>query len=155
VEPAPADLAAARQAGFDCCQVHFRLERAADAAAWAGAVGSERLWLAPRLPPGGDLPATLLAAAGTFLLDAFAADKFGGSGRAGDWETFRRLRAAHPEKDWILAGGLSPDNIGEALAASGARCVDINSGIEISPGVKDAAKLLAFVERLRASAAAS
>ena len=50
-----------------------------------------------------------------------------------------------PDRDWILAGGLNPDNISVALEATGARFVDVNSGVEVSPGVKDPAKLSAFV----------
>jgi phosphoribosylanthranilate isomerase len=151
VEPAPADLTAAVQAGFDFCQVLFRMEKATAVAGWVEAVGAERLWLAPKLPAAADLPVTLLPLVGTFLLDAFAADRFGGTGRNADWPKFRRHREAHPEKTWILAGGLNPENIGEALAATGARCIDVNSGVEVSPGVKDAAKLQSLVERLRAA----
>jgi phosphoribosylanthranilate isomerase len=51
--------------------------------------------------------------------------------------------------NWILAGGLNPQNIGAALAATGTRWVDVNSGIESAPGVKDHAKLQAFVTALR------
>ena len=60
----------------------------------------------------------------------------------------RRHQAAHPERVWILAGGLNPDNIGDALRSSGARFVDVNSGVESAPGVKDQEKLKRFVVRL-------
>ena len=153
VEPADAELAAAAQAGFDFWQVHFRLETPAErVAAWAAAVGRDRLWLAPRLPPAADVPAALLALADTFLLDAFDERKFGGTGRAGDWAKFRRHREAHPEKNWILAGGLAPENVGAALAATGARWIDVNSGVERAPGVKDSGKIAALVAVLRGNA---
>lgn len=153
VEPSASALAEAVQAGFDFFQVHFRLEIPADTlAGWARTIGPERLWLAPRLPPDAGVPAALLPLAGTFLLDTYQADKFGGTGVRGDWPKFRRHREAHPEKSWILAGGLTPENVDGALAATGARWVDVNSGVEQAPGVKDAAKLEAFVARLRAAA---
>jgi phosphoribosylanthranilate isomerase len=154
VEPSAADLAEAAQAGFDFFQVHFRLEvPEVTVAGWALAVGPDRLWLAPKLPPEADVPAALLPLAATFLLDTFHADRFGGTGRSGDWAKFRRHREAHPEKSWILAGGLAPENIGAALAATGARWVDVNSGVEQAPGVKDSGKLEAFMTRLRGAAA--
>ena len=147
VEPSAAELATA--AGFDFVQIHFPHDLPPDTvAAWAGVVGRQRLWLAPRLPPAATLPPALLPLADTFLFDAFHAEKFGGSGQTADWTKFRQQRELHPEKTWILAGGLNPDNISVALKATGARLVDVNSGIEASPGVKDPAKVAAFVARL-------
>ncbi|HVU23606.1 MAG TPA: phosphoribosylanthranilate isomerase [Opitutus sp.] len=149
VEPTTAELAAMAAAGFESFQVHFRAETPlATIAGWSEQVGPERLWLAPRLPPGSDVPAELLPLAKTFLLDTFEAGAFGGTGKTGDWGKFARHRAAHPGKTWILAGGLSADNVGEALQASGARFVDVNSGVEAAPGVKDHDKLKRFVVAL-------
>jgi phosphoribosylanthranilate isomerase len=109
----------------------------------------DKLWLAPKLPPGKVVSEALLPLAGTFLLDTFQREGFGGSGRTGDWKSFASHRQSHPSKTWILAGGLSPDNIGPALAESGARFVDVNTGVESAPGVKDHSKLKAFVLALR------
>jgi phosphoribosylanthranilate isomerase len=149
VEPSVAELAEAMTSGFDLVQVHFRHDLpAAAVAAWAEAAGPGRLWLAPRLPPDADVPAALLPLATTLLFDAFHADSFGGSGQTADWTKFRHHCEAHPEKTWILAGGLNPENIAVALKATGARYIDVNSGIEAAPGVKDQAKLEAFVARL-------
>ena len=61
---------------------------------------------------------------------------------------YRRYREMYPDRDWILAGGLNPENVGAALAATGARFVDVNSGVEAAPGIKDALKLAAFVAGL-------
>lgn len=72
--------------------------------------------------------------------------------RQGDWGKFARHRTNHPEKTWILAGGLNPENIGDALRASGTKFVDVNSGIETAPGVKDSEKLKRFVVRLHEAA---
>jgi phosphoribosylanthranilate isomerase len=153
VEPTANELAAARTAGFDFFQIHFRHDFAPESiAAWSAAVGAENLWLAPKLPPGVDVMPAWLPYAQFFLLDTFQANVFGGSGRTGDWPKFARHQRAHPDIRWVLSGGLNPDNIGEALRQSGARFVDVNSGVESAPGIKDHAKLERFVARLREAA---
>jgi phosphoribosylanthranilate isomerase len=145
VEPSPGSLAGMRDAGFDRFQVHFRYDLpVATVESWSREVGPENLWLAPKLPPGVDIPAALLALSQTILLDTFDPKLFGGTGRPGDWPKFRRHREAHPGKIWVLSGGLSPENVGAALAGTGARFVDVNSGVESAPGVKDHARLKAF-----------
>lgn len=142
VSPSAGDLALAAAVGFDRFQVHFPLDTpVAVVASWAETVGVARLWLAPKLPPADDVPASLFPLAETFLLDTFHAEGFGGSGKTGDWPKFARHAQLHSEKTWILAGGLNPDNIATAVTRSGARFVDVNSGVESAPGIKDPAKL--------------
>ncbi|MEY2880932.1 MAG: hypothetical protein RLZZ15_3312 [Verrucomicrobiota bacterium] len=156
VEPTPTELAALTSAGFDYFQIHFRADTPlATVAAWSEAVGVNRLWLAPKLPPGVDVAPGLLPLAGTFLLDTFHAEKFGGTGESGDWSKFARHQAAHARTKWILSGGLRAENIAEALLASGARIVDVNSGVESAPGVKDHEKLRRFCAVVRARRAGS
>ncbi len=134
---------------FDFFQIHFRHDLPlATLAGWAKVVGIERLWLAPKLPPPDDVPAPLLRLSRYFLLDTFQAEGFGGSGKTGDWDKFVRHQQAHPDRFWILAGGLNPDNIGDALRATNATFVDVNSGVEAAPGIKDHEKLKQFVVRL-------
>jgi phosphoribosylanthranilate isomerase len=154
VEPSNAELAALREAGFDYFQIHFRPEAISDAqlSAWSRLVGEKHLWLAPKLPPGADTPPAALAVAKFIMLDTFHREAFGGTGKTGDWRKFARHQAAHPQNFWILAGGLNPDNIGEALRETGAKFVDVNSGVESAPGVKDEAKLKAFVVALHRAA---
>lgn len=155
VEPTVAELTEMKAAGFDFFQVHFRHDLPTDTvAAWSATVGVEKLWLAPKLPPAVDVPAALLPLAKYFLLDTFHPEKFGGTGATGDWAKFARYQQTHADKTWILSGGLNPDNIGEALRASGARFVDVNSGVESAPGVKDHAKLKRFVVALHRAASA-
>jgi phosphoribosylanthranilate isomerase len=150
VEPAPGELTAMRDAGFDYFQVHFRQDTpAASIEGWSREVGAKRLWLAPKLPPGSHVSPAWLQLAHTVLLDTFDESLFGGTGRTGDWPKFRSHREAHPKTQWILSGGLNPENITGALAGSGARFVDVNSGIESAPGVKDQRKLKAFVAAVR------
>jgi phosphoribosylanthranilate isomerase len=154
VEPAPGDLASLRDAGFGLFQVHFRHDIALERVrAWSAEVGPEALWLAPKLPPGVDVPAAFLGLARTLLLDTFDPTLFGGTGRTGDWPKFRRHREAHPGSTWILSGGLSPGNVAAALAGTGARFVDVSSGVESAPGAKDRAKLEAFFAAVRGAPA--
>lgn len=156
VEPTLAELGAMRDAGFDYFQIHFRTETPAETvAAWSHLVGAKHLWLAPKLPPDADVSPLVLAAAKFILLDTFHAEGFGGSGRIGDWPAFARLQAGHRDHFWILAGGLNPENIGEALRQTSARFVDVNSGVESAPGVKDHARLKAFVVALHKAASES
>lgn len=150
VEPSAEELRAMQDAGFDFFQIHFRHDLPRDQiAAWSAAVGADKLWLAPKLPPSMDVGTELLPLARFYLWDTFHAEGFGGSGKTGDWGKFARHQSAHPEKTWVLAGGLSPENIVTALQVSGARFVDVNSGVESAPGVKDHAKLARLVSVLR------
>ena len=149
VEPSTEELAAVTAAGFDFFQIHFAHTTSLETLrGWSGLVGAHRLWLAPKLPPAVDVPAEWLPLAGTFLLDTFHAEGFGGSGKTGDWKKFARHREAYPQHTWILAGGLSPDNVADAVARSGAFFIDVNSGVESSPGVKDHAKRQRLAEVL-------
>ncbi|RII37923.1 phosphoribosylanthranilate isomerase [Pseudooceanicola sediminis] len=70
------------------------------------------------------------------------ADLPGGNGLAFDW----RLIAGRQWKcPWMLAGGLTPDNVAEAIRLTGAQQVDVSSGVEAAPGLKDPARIAAFV----------
>jgi phosphoribosylanthranilate isomerase len=70
----------------------------------------------------------------------------GGNGRPFDW---RLTRDFHSRVPWLLSGGLDPENVATAIALSGARGVDISSGVESAPGVKDERKIRAFVAAAR------
>jgi phosphoribosylanthranilate isomerase len=83
------------------------------------------------------------AGAAALLLDAHGAGEAGGRGRAFDWRT---IRASRP---YVLAGGLTPENVGAAVRAVRPYAVDVSSGIEQAPGVKDAAKMRRFIEEVR------
>jgi phosphoribosylanthranilate isomerase len=75
------------------------------------------------------------------LVDAHHPDLFGGTGETFDWEL---LRARHSKVPLVLSGGLTPDNVSDAIRATHPFAVDTASGTEASPGVKDPAKLTAF-----------
>ncbi len=156
VMPTVDELGALADAGADFFQVHFPHDTPVETIrAWSQTVGSARLWLAPRLPPHIDVAGAWLPLAGTFLHDKFHSEKFGGTSEASDWEKFVRQRRKHPQKTWILSGGLGPDNIGAALEKTGAKFIDVNSGVESAPGVKDTTKLKKFVVALHHARAES
>jgi phosphoribosylanthranilate isomerase len=78
------------------------------------------------------------------LLDAPLSEGFGGSGKSADWTLAKRYCAA-PGPPLVLAGGLRPDNVAEAIRTTGPQAVDTASGVESQPGIKDAAAIAAFV----------
>ncbi|MFT3870965.1 MAG: phosphoribosylanthranilate isomerase [Nibricoccus sp.] len=149
VEPTSEELEAIKPLGFDFFQFHFpHTTPLATIETWARAVSPEKLWLAPRVPPGGGLTPALYALAGTILFDTYRAGTYGGTGHVGDWPAFTRLSKEYPRINWILAGGLTPDNIVHALMETGARLIDVNSGVESVPGIKSAEKLKRLAEEL-------
>ena len=94
-----------------------------------------------------DLPAIFAfsTVADQILIDAKpprGADLPGGNGLAFDWRLLAGRRWLRP---WMLAGGLTAENVGEAVRLTGARQVDVSSGVESAPGVKDEARIAAFV----------
>lgn len=149
VTPDAAALSQAAATGFDFFQIHFPANEAKSAVAASAQLGHGRVWFAPRLAPGEQIDDELLSLADTWLLDTYRADGFGGSGRTGDWAGFRRYREKFVRQTWVLAGGLGPENIRAALDSTGARFVDVNSGVEQSPGLKDPAKLAALRRALQ------
>jgi len=80
------------------------------------------------------------------LFDAKVDGAQGGTGSAFDWTILENFKTSKP---WMLAGGLHADNVGEALAQLRPDAVDVSSGVESAPGVKDACKIAAFVESVR------
>ncbi|MDO8883046.1 MAG: phosphoribosylanthranilate isomerase [Pseudotabrizicola sp.] len=102
----------------------------------------------------GDLAAVLdySLVADQILVDAKPpknAELPGGNGLSFDWRLVAQRRWLRP---WMLAGGLTPDNVAEAIRLTNARQVDVSSGVEVSPGVKGAARIADFVAATRAPA---
>ena len=76
------------------------------------------------------------------LLDTAVAGLHGGTGRTFDWAAARSVPAGMP---FMLAGGLNPENVSAAILAAGPYAVDVSSGVECSPGVKDHEKIALFI----------
>ncbi|MEI6353853.1 MAG: phosphoribosylanthranilate isomerase [Methylococcus sp.] len=93
-----------------------------------------------------DLPAALARFPGAsgFLVDAFEADAMGGTGRAFDWGRLTQAMA----QNLIVAGGLRPDNVTAALKALRPYALDVSSGVEAQKGIKDEAKMAAFLSEV-------
>ncbi|MEY4890006.1 MAG: hypothetical protein RIQ75_1136 [Pseudomonadota bacterium] len=87
-----------------------------------------------------------VGAADRLLFDAPAQALPGGTGTRFDWSL---LREFDHRLSWGIAGGLTPDNVAEALRETGAKLVDTSSGVESAPGVKDVDKIAAFCKAVR------
>ena len=81
-----------------------------------------------------------------FLLDTFHKDMAGGTGQTFDWQLLEHIKPPGPI---VLAGGLTPDNVGDAIRQVKPFAVDVNSGVEYQPGRKDPDKLRSFVQAVR------
>lgn len=83
------------------------------------------------------------------LLDADAGASHGGSGKAIDWPSVRAWAEAYPRVNWTLAGGLTPENVAEAMKVSTAVSVDTAGGTEEPKGTKSASRIAAFVAAVK------
>ena len=133
----------------DLIQLHGRETpaRAAEIAARTGAGVIKALQVSDASDI--DAAAAFDGAAEHLMFDARAAkdaDRPGGHGAAFDWGLLKGRRFSRP---WLLAGGLDPWNVAEALDRSGAPLADVSSGVERGPGVKDPALISAFLQAVR------
>jgi len=85
------------------------------------------------------------------LLDSFCKGQYGGTGKVHDWNLSKQITEAVAPVPVILAGGLKPENVKEAILKVKPYAVDVASGVEASPGVKDHGKVRAFVENAKKS----
>lgn len=106
----------------------------------AGTLGQIDAYLAA-CGAAGQLPAAI-------LVDAHVAGAYGGTGQRAPWELLEDYRPAVP---WILAGGLTPDNVAEAVRRLRPYAVDVASGVESRPGIKDPDKLRRFIDAARSA----
>ena len=110
------------------------------------------VWAAVRIE-GGVLPdnaAGLLAAADAVVLDAKVAGQLGGTGHAFDWDAIARtLERRRDRARVVLAGGLRPENVARAVLTIAPDVVDVSSGVESAPGIKDHARMRAFGDAVR------
>jgi phosphoribosylanthranilate isomerase len=90
---------------------------------------------------------TISACPSSVLVDAFRQDAYGGTGETIDWQQLRGWRDVLGKTPLILAGGLTPDNVQQAIKIVRPDAVDTASGVETQPGMKDAASMRRFVEQ--------
>ncbi|OSM05266.1 phosphoribosylanthranilate isomerase [Magnetofaba australis] len=131
--------------GLDRIQLHGD-----EAPEFCQAVGPRAI-KAARVAQADDLLGLNRYPARALLLDAKVDGAYGGTGHAFDWDILRRFE---PDAPLILAGGLNPDNVAEAVRRVQPHGVDVSSGVEAAPGRKDAEKTRRFVENARAAAVA-
>jgi phosphoribosylanthranilate isomerase len=139
-------------AGLDGVQLHGDPE-AADVEAMRRRFGGT-VWtvvrIASTLPPGFD---ALAASADAVVLDARVAGALGGTGARFDWRGIARLLEGRRPARLVVAGGLTPENVADAVALLAPDVVDVSSGVESAPGEKDHARMRAFVGALAAPGA--
>lgn len=143
VDQPAADLRAiAEHAGLDAVQLHGRETPADAAAAWPRVIKA--------LARHGDLVTQAAAWAEDVMLlvDAATGDAPGGTGQLADWPAAARLAR---QRRVVLAGGLTADNVGEAIGVVRPYAVDVSSGIETRPGEKSAARMRAFARAVDAA----
>ena len=140
---AVADLA--DSAGLAAVQLHGDEDGAyvAELRKYTNAIVIKALRIGPDFPDD-DVNAR---AADAVLLDAYSAEKYGGTGSVFDWDLAVEIKKRVPSL--YLAGGLTPENVSEAVRQVRPFAVDVASGVEASPGRKDADKVAAFVHNAK------
>ncbi len=127
-----------RQVPLDCLQFH-----GGETAEFCRQF--ERPWIKALAMAGeGRVDFAAFDAADALLLDSHAPGQAGGTGQTFDWSAFRP-----PDRPWILAGGLNPDNVVLACRQLQPHAVDVSSGVEEQPGIKDQERMKAFIEAVR------
>jgi phosphoribosylanthranilate isomerase len=110
------------------------------------------VWAVVRIE-GSQLPgeaAALLGVADAVVLDAKVSGRLGGTGRAFDWDgVARTLDRRRVRARVVLAGGLNPENVADAVRIVAPDVVDVSSGVETAPGIKDHARMRAFSDAVR------
>jgi len=136
----------AAQAGLSCVQLHGdeTPARAVDVVEMA----CPRVIKAFRVAEGFDIISLDAYSVQACLLDAYKPGVPGGTGETFDWGT--AVEAAKRNRI-ILSGGLTPDNVGQAVDMVRPYAVDVSSGVEAAPGIKDAAKVRRFIEAAKAA----
>lgn len=146
--------AAGERFGLDVLQLHGGESPAIVKA--AGRAGPWRVWKAVRPRGRADFVDALeryADVADALLLDGWSAHAAGGTGTRFPWQEVEAMRDAVPSGlGLIVAGGLTPETVGDAVRRLGPDVVDVSSGVERTTGVKDRARVRAFVERARAAA---
>jgi len=118
---------------------------------WRDCTGICELWRAVSVGSEDDLEMLDQWRVDRLLIDATPpedSDRPGGNGETVDWSL---LDGFTPDVPWILAGGLTPENVEAAVAATGATAVDVSTGVERAPGVKDEDLIRAFIDAAKSA----
>lgn len=156
-DQSPADVVVlAEELDLDVIQLHGT--HAADDVAQIARASGRTVWPVIRVA-GTTLPETAVAlgqATGHLVLDAHVVGQLGGTGVALDWSGLRAaveaLRRQVPSLQLIVAGGLRPANVALAIQLLSPQVMDVSSGVEAAPGVKDPALVQQFVKAARGAA---
>ncbi|HEX6937823.1 MAG TPA: phosphoribosylanthranilate isomerase [Longimicrobiales bacterium] len=153
VDPSPGSvLEAAERLALDVVQLHGA--EAPESVAALRAQGRFRVWKAVRPRGPEDVVAAVAAyasAADALLLDGGSGGAAGGTGARFDWDAVAAVRGRlPPDLALVVAGGLDPENVAAAIARLSPDVVDVSSGVERSPGVKDPDRVRAFIAAARA-----
>jgi phosphoribosylanthranilate isomerase len=131
--------AIASEAGVTALQLHGD-----ESPAFCEALGSRFVIKVLAMGPGFDSDEARKYHVPAFMIDVFDRKRRGGTGRTVDWSAARQIRALTPKL--FLAGGLSPENVAEAIATVEPYAVDACSALEVTPGKKDPQRVRAFIE---------
>ncbi|MCH4092610.1 phosphoribosylanthranilate isomerase [Acetobacter sp.] len=146
VEPTDEEVTAVLDAvPLDVLQLYTTAERALSLARRSG----KEVWLSCPVSNRADLP--VQCDVQRLVIESRApkdAGRPGGNGLTLPWDVTAGWTAPVP---WILAGGLTPENVGQAVRVSGAPAVDVASGVESEPGIKDPTAIKQFIERARSA----
>lgn len=134
--PASEVVATLAYCGLDIAQLHGD-----ETAEQAIRIGVERVWKAFHLTSDDDVSAALAFPAAAVLTDTMLPGQRGGTGRVGDW---RRAAEVARQRKLVLAGGIQPANVVEAMRVVEPYALDVGSGVESEPGRKDAVALRAL-----------
>ncbi|RUM91724.1 MAG: phosphoribosylanthranilate isomerase [Thermovibrio sp.] len=83
------------------------------------------------------------------LLDTYSESSYGGTGKTFNWEIARAVKERFPQIPLILSGGLNPENVRDAIKEVNPYAVDVSSGVERAPGIKDEEKIELFIRRAK------
>ncbi|GAN69531.1 phosphoribosylanthranilate isomerase [Acetobacter orleanensis] len=130
---------------LDVLQIYASFERATEVHARFGVP----VWLSQPVSTGADLPTTRRAGVERLLIEPkppTTATRPGGNAQQLDWSLMQGWAPPFP---WMLAGGLNPDNVVEAVIVTGAPAVDVSSGVESAPGIKSPRAIADFIHKAR------
>ena len=150
-EPVDELIDAARTAGCDVVQLHGREHSQEDSDRLRSELDVD-VWHVVRVSPSGVVTADRDGVSGAdgLLLDTFDLSALGGTGQTFDWEAVAgEVRDLRFGRCLIVAGGLRPDNVRGAIDRLAPDVVDVSSGVESAPGVKDQEKMAAFMTAVR------